>query len=228
MTDTDKPKRTSDNWHVPAYTSFGRWLAMNRLAHQEDGHHIFGKDMAEKIGVSYSGYNRLERGMRLPNQEEMLKIEAVFGPVPDHIWADAGLIQPDIVTFLVTTREGRKVLENIRTVMEMMDKEPTLAPGVHPDIVEYIQHRELRNRMAIANERWKAVREGKDPYDYEFESPEANSKSPDRSVEIVARKTWRDMGGEWGALPGPLKQEIRQMAHYALRRARRELTNHQN
>ena len=74
-------------------------------------------DVARMLGVSHSTYWRWETGRQLPTAEYVGKIAKLFQLDTDDIWLDTGHLPPDMLIYLVTTREGAQTVKNIRRLM---------------------------------------------------------------------------------------------------------------
>ena len=92
-------------------------------------------DVAKIIGVSHSTYYRWECGRTLPTAENITKMAKVFQLEEDELWLDTGHLPPDMLIYLVTTREGAQTVKNIRRLMGDLEKrqQPTRRRGIPPD-----------------------------------------------------------------------------------------------
>lgn len=93
-------------------------------------------DVARLLGVSHSTYWRWETGRQLPTSEYVGKIAKMFQLDTDDIWLDTGHLPPDMLIYLVTTREGAQTVKNIRRLMnELMERQkPTRRREVPADM----------------------------------------------------------------------------------------------
>lgn len=85
-----------------------------------DGKPMTQRQAAKLIGVGFETYRRWEVAQHYPLAQHMSRIAAVLGVADDEAWLDTGSLPPDIHEFLVTTREGLRVVQNIRSIMEAM------------------------------------------------------------------------------------------------------------
>lgn len=120
--------------HTP--TLFSLRLRRARMNATLGGEKVRQTDLARLLGVSPTTVRRWETGRRLPAAANMARIAVVLGMSEDEVWLDTWHLPADILTFLVTTREGLQTVKNIRRIMTQLDEgqKPTTRRGVPDDI----------------------------------------------------------------------------------------------
>jgi transcriptional regulator with XRE-family HTH domain len=107
-------------------------------------------DAADLCGVAHKTYWRWENGKMLPLPEHLERIAEVLGLSVDEVWLDVGFIPPDMQEFLVTTREGMKVVQNIRQIMTVLDENQKPTTRREAPVAEQFAKKLLRGYQKTA------------------------------------------------------------------------------
>lgn len=126
---------------------FSLRLRRARLNSVYKGSRMTQQDAAALCGVGITTYWRWENGVQMPGATSLARIGEVLNVSEDEVWADVGFIAPDMLQFLTTTREGLKVVKNVRKIMEVMEQnqQPTTRRGA--PLAERFTERVMRDYM---------------------------------------------------------------------------------
>ncbi len=90
------------------------------------------REIGEMLGTDEHQIWKYETGRIIPPPERLDQLARILAIDQDAVWIDTYTLRPDMMEFLVTTVEGARVVENIRTIMTRLEatQKPTTRRGV--------------------------------------------------------------------------------------------------
>ena len=121
---------------------FARWLKVQRIKATYDGKPITQRDLARILGMPYSRIVKLEEDVYVPRLEWIDDFARFFRYDADKLYLMAWELPPDMHYFLTCTKQGEKMVKNIRKIMNKLpEAEPTIDDTAQKAYEEKGKHR---------------------------------------------------------------------------------------
>jgi DNA-binding XRE family transcriptional regulator len=126
----------------PQLGRFARWLKVQRVKATYQGKPITQRDLANLLGMPYSRIVKLEEDVYVPRIEWIDDFARFFKYDADKLYLMAWELPPDMHYFLTCTKQGEKMVENIRKIMNKLpEAEPTIDATGQKNYEEKGRHR---------------------------------------------------------------------------------------